>query len=489
MTNIKQIIKDFTLKINTFNFSSIEINSLFSLLYLLSLVILFTPFGEFFLSESFPRKMNLNTGDSGSYINYSFESLEIILSQHRSFGLPLILKLYTFFDEKLIYWPFITFLFYIISNNFMLNTLITNNFSKVFSCIFCFLVFMSYNVWEYTFGWTEIWGISFFILSISLMIISINKKNIFILLLFSITLFYTIQIRPSFIFIVFFPIIFSIYFYLNKNYIIFAKLILASLTPLIFFIILKFSLTGSVGITSFTGVQLSGHAGFYLNEKTLSKIKDNENREIALNFYEKKKNFSKPCDINSLNKKNKNSIHKYCWNIYLMQLWLDIVKQEINITPFNEDDKKNFEAWKYTNLDHFFGKIKNNVLIDKKLSNFSAEIIKINFKEHIIWSLNSMIFTLKTVFLHPAIKNLLLISSIILIYYYFFRKKDIQNNILRDKSYENVLFISILMFSLISLIIFGLLHIPHQRTAGVQFIFLIPSIVGFITHLMFRNKT
>ena len=30
-----------------------------------------------------------------------------------------------------------------------------------------------------------------------------------------------------------------------------------------------------------------------------------------------------------------------------------------------------------------------------------------------------MIFTLKTVFLHPAIKNLLLISSIILIYYYF----------------------------------------------------------------------
>ena len=23
-----------------------------------------------------------------------------------------------------------------------------------------------------------------------------------------------------------------------------------------------------------------------------------------------------------------------------MQLWLDIVKQEINITPFNEDDKK-----------------------------------------------------------------------------------------------------------------------------------------------------
>ena len=120
--------------------------------------------------------MNHNTGDNSSYINYSFESLEIILSQHRSFGLPLILKLYTFFDEKLIYWPFITFLFYIISNNFMLNTLITNNFSKVFSCIFCFLVFMSYNVWEYTFGWTEIWGISFFILSISLMIISINKK-------------------------------------------------------------------------------------------------------------------------------------------------------------------------------------------------------------------------------------------------------------------------------------------------------------------------
>ena len=40
-----------------------------------------------------------------------------------------------------------------------------------------------------------------------------------------------------------------------------------------------------------------------------------------------------------------------------MQLWLDIVKQEINITPFNEDDKKILKPEIYK-LRSFFGKLR-----------------------------------------------------------------------------------------------------------------------------------
>jgi hypothetical protein len=485
---LKKNIKNFIDKINTFNFSVFEINFIFIVLYIFSLLILFTPFGDLFLSTNFPRKMNFNTGDSGSYINFSFENLKTVLSQHRSFGIPLILKIYMIFDEKLYYWPFFSFIIFIVANNFMLNTLINCSFGKIFSCVFSGLTFMSYNVWEYAFGWTEIIGISFLMFSISFLIISIIKNKLYAFLLLSFFIFFTIQIRPSFLLILIFPFIFSLYFlYINK-YKKFLKLNIFSFMPIFFYILIKFIVTNSLGLTPFTGVQLSGHAGFYLDETTLVKMKDKDNIEFAKKFIKKKKNFSDPCNLDSLKIKEKNFIHRYCWNIYLMEAWLDMVRQENNITPFEPDSNKNFEAWKYTNLDHFFGKVKNNINIDKKLLKFSIEIIEINFKDHLVWSLNSIIQTLKTLFFHPAIKNIIIISLVFIVYFYFFGKKNEVEEIIFQKHIKLIFLFSIISFTIISLLLFGLMHIPNQRTAGVQFIFLVPAIFGYLTDSLNKKK-
>lgn len=485
---MKKNIKKFIDKINTFNFSVFEINFIFIILYIFSLLILFTPFGELFLSNNFPRKMDFNTGDSGSYINFSFENFKTVLSQHRSFGIPLILKIYMIFDEKLYYWPFFSFIIFIVANNFMLNTLINCSFGKIFSCVFSGLTFMSYNVWEYAFGWTEIIGISFLMFSISFLIIAIIKNKLYAFLLLSFFIFFTIQIRPSFLLILIFPFIFSLYFLYTNKYEKFLKLNFFSFAPIFFYILIKFVLTNSLGLTPFTGVQLSGHAGFYLDEKTLVKMKDKDNIEFAKKFIEKKKIFSDPCNFDSFEIKESNFIHRYCWNIYLMEAWLDMVKQENNITPFESDSDKNFEAWRYTNLDHFFGKIKNNINIDKKLLKFSIEIIEINIKDHLVWTFNSIIYTLKTLFFHPAIKNIIIISLVLIVYLYIFGKKIEDKEIIFQKNIKLIFLFSIISFTIVSLLLFGLMHIPHQRTAGVQFIFLVPAIFGYLTDKLNKKK-
>ena len=55
----------------------------------------------------------INIFDGPSYFDFSFENLEIILSQHRSFGFPLFMKLYRFFDYDLSYWSLVSYVFYI----------------------------------------------------------------------------------------------------------------------------------------------------------------------------------------------------------------------------------------------------------------------------------------------------------------------------------------------------------------------------------------
>ncbi|MAJ64406.1 MAG: hypothetical protein CL556_10475 [Alphaproteobacteria bacterium] len=217
-------------------------------------------------------------------------------------------------------------------------------------------------------------------------------------------------------------------------------------------------------------------------------MEDKNNIQFAEKFIEKKKIFSDPCNFDSFKKQDNNFIHRYCWNIYLMEAWVDMVKQENNITPFDPESSKNFEAWKYKNLDHFFGKIKNNINIDKKLLKFSIEVIKINFKDHLFWTFNSIIYTLKTLFFHPAIKNLIIISFIFIFYYYIFGGQNFEKEIGSHKKIKLFFLFSIFSFTVISLLLFGLLHIPHQRTAGVQFIFLVPAIFSYLAEMIMVKK-
>ena len=100
------------------------------ILIILQILAYFVIFGP---GSIFNININVNKEiqDFPSYIFFDFSSLKLVFSQHRTFGLPLILKIYSQFDFDLIFWPNFVFIFYSLSNIFLFYSLNYFNFSKI----------------------------------------------------------------------------------------------------------------------------------------------------------------------------------------------------------------------------------------------------------------------------------------------------------------------------------------------------------------------
>ena len=102
---------------------SILKDNYFLVLLFFQLLFFFTIFGPLNIL-SYDLNPYIDNYDGPSYYNFKFDNLKIILSQHRTFGFPLIMKLYRVFDFNLI--CLINFLLtnlepVDISRNFILN--------------------------------------------------------------------------------------------------------------------------------------------------------------------------------------------------------------------------------------------------------------------------------------------------------------------------------------------------------------------------------
>ena len=103
--------------------------------------------------------------DGPSYYDFSFESLQTILSQHRTFGFPLFMKFYRLFDFDLYYWSLFSYLFYIFSILIFFNVGFKFKFNKNF------YFFVRINTVEI---FLSIYWSVYRILSISLILISLS---------------------------------------------------------------------------------------------------------------------------------------------------------------------------------------------------------------------------------------------------------------------------------------------------------------------------
>mgnify|MGYP006173799513 FL=1 len=86
-------IKFLSLKILNFSFTERELISLLILAQLVIYIIL----PDYLI----PYQINITEADAPSYIFFDFSNLKEIFSQHRTFGLPLIIKVYHYFSETL----------------------------------------------------------------------------------------------------------------------------------------------------------------------------------------------------------------------------------------------------------------------------------------------------------------------------------------------------------------------------------------------------
>ncbi len=466
-----------------------ETKSFFNTLFLLQILIFFIIFGPF---DFFNLDLTVykNKGDGPSYLNFSFENINSILSDHRTFGLPLILKMYMLFDQDLTYWSIFNYILFAFSINFFLYSLIRAGFNSLFSFIWCFSLLISYNLFLYFSYWTEILSIIFCLFSLSsFLLITIDQNEIkFKFVLFTFLIFYMYQVRPSFIIFIFFPIIYSIISNRTLNTKYNVKFIsLMCLIPLFLFLFLRFVAVGNFGLVSFNGGP-AANAIIYLEHTDIDNLQP-ENQIFAKKILEKKRKIPFPCNL----EKETDRVaefntdlygQKTCWNEYFMLAWMQAIEENKGLTPFPKNDPRNIDAWNHVeSLAIFFNEAGSNVGPDKILSAFAKDVYLQN-KLFIVQRLLKSPYDFLRYY-RDAYKNQFLIFYIIIIFLIiFYRSKNVSDS--NQKFIDKELVITLTGF--IIWILNMLLFYGHQngelRALTIQNFFIIPFFFSYFTYLI-----
>ena len=303
------------------NFFSSKISLFFILLTYCILIIFFNDL----------KNIDLTRGDTGSYISFSFENLDLFFSQHRSFGLPLILKLYFKIFNTYDYWGYFNLLLFFISVTYLISSLYKHVFNKLFISSMFYGVILTYGIIPmFSFINTDLVGLCFLIIAFCFFLeyLHSNKKSYFIFFIFMLS--YSILTRTSYI--VFLPsFIIYLYFSKYKNFEfiqslkkIFIEASLISL-PILIFMILRFATIQDIGLVSFKGT-FSSHHPFMFLENNQVELLDSQNQNLAIKLIDRRSKLSEPCNLSYEQiRKIDLSIIRYkdlCYNDHLMSSWL-----------------------------------------------------------------------------------------------------------------------------------------------------------------------
>ena len=422
---------------------------------------------------------DISEADWPSYINF-FDNKNVynFLDNHRTLGLPLIIKLYQIFSPELKYWSITILIFFFFSTYFLIKEMIGANFSKVF--VFYFFIFIIFSKYIYFFlnDPTCIISISFQMITLSFFLKSLKKKDCINLTFFSIFLFLTYQTSPSSIVMPFFFCLFSYYlFKFSEKFFLYLKL---SFLPLIFFLILKFIFTGYFNIAPLSGSYNSAHALFLLENKDLSTISE-KNKNLATLLVERRNKLSHPCNLSydetKVLKINPYEVKMKCHSVWFMSNWLVYLKYHTKKEPFPKNDYRNIEAWSHVKtLSSFYTYAGESNKMNYSLSNFANEVLKKNLKKHITFIIyNSINFF--NLFGNMYANYILICFCITFIYANVVNKrKNNKNNIV------NYFLYSITIYSLANIGILILTNMPDIRHITSQLIFALPTAAAFIIY-------
>ena len=318
-------------------------------------------------------------GDSISYVMFPLNDLKEMLSSHRTFGLPLIIKIYNNFFNGYELWPYILYFFYCLALFTLFFNLEKIGLNKPLNIIICTSFLINHGMVNgLGFLETETLIQIFLVLILSLTIKYSFEKSKYTFSLLVFLIFYTYQIRPNLAILVFLtPFwIFIICYFLQKNSIKIAlknsiMLLLCSTIILISFISLRYLYTSTFGLASFGGVVISGQATSYLNNKNINNL-DGKELALAKKIIQKRSSLSPPCNKLLFTENERN----YCGNSFIVASWLSAIEL-INGTKIkdlrSEDPSINKKLGLYFSI--------NNVEINDLLKNYSLKILKVEKKQ------------------------------------------------------------------------------------------------------------
>ena len=270
-----------------------------------------------------------------------------------------------------------------------------------------------------------------------------------------------------------------------------SRLILLTAGPLIFFLIVRFLITGHFGIAPYMGAHIGAHSLFFLTKENIPNI-SKKNEVFANKIYNRKLNHKSPCNLN-FNDIEKDQ-YSSCYAKNTMSLILEMIKHKENKEPFPKNDSRNFNSWEHVKtLDKFFMTIDNHNEIDNDLKNFSIEIIKPEFVNFVKIFISNFKNAYKIQLGNNnklTILYFLIIIMVVTIKIISFKSYSIEKNQISLKYNDLLLFF--LFSNLLAIILLSLIHIPKMRIMTVQGIFLIPIIFSYIicnlSNCLFKEK-
>jgi hypothetical protein len=458
------------------------------LLFAISFGILLQEYGYFELEP-------ISKGDSLSYQLFPFHSLEEILSSHRTFGLPLIIKIYSYFFNNYEYWPWFQYFGYCSSVVCLFFTFKRIGLSNFLSLIIC-CPFLPNHGMINGLGFLETEAVTqiFLILIINFSLrysFEKNKKNIIIL---NLLIFYIYQIRPNLVILVFltpFWILLINSLLQKNNFILAIKksviILICSLIILISFLLLRYTYTANIGLASFGGTVISGQATSYLNEENINKIKGDE-LVLARKIIVKRNKLTFPCNKNIFTDTERH----LCGNSFIVSAWLSAIEL-LNFTKLNklgsEDPSINQNLGTYFSI--------NNVKIDNLLKSYSYQILKIEkhqlLKRYIYEIKKSLSFYFDFVIKNFQFSIFYIFLLICCVDNLFFKKINPilkKNNIGLEKSIEIFIIFQIISITFIFsgvLSTSALIHLDTRYLYGLS-TFILPSFVLLLPSLLSNKK-
>ena len=244
-----------------------------------------------------------------------------------------------------------------------------------------------------------------------------------------------------------------------------------------------------------TGFGTSGNSLFYLTNKQIPLL-NQENQFIAKKLLLRKKTLSYPCNLNyedlkkvkAFNELSKKGF-KLCWNEYGLISWLEVIKINKNMEPFNLNDPRNIEPWKYKDdfTSGWWGTVGNFNDIDKILIDYSIDVYKLNSKKIFIELIKSPIYFFNNAFFSN--KSTILFYLLVIIFYLSFFIKDSKNNLKKFKSSEFVFMITIFLLLFACLPIFYILSGGEIRNILFTTFLVIPTVFSYLIYLVSYNVT
>lgn len=336
-----------------------------------------------------------DVGDEPSYILFDFSSLKTILGGHRTFGLPLVLRVFYSFFHSYVYWPCFQICVYILSIFILLTCLFKADYNKLLALIFCSIILWYRNMIQYfPFILTEPLAASLVNVTLGVIVLNFYRPTYLRYTLIGVLSLLMPVVRPSLAYVsLVLPIWFLILevcsgFSLRKiQFRPTLKLAVFAWTPLIILCGVRLLVLGQLGVVSMAGGLLSGHAGYYLAEHDIPALPE-DLRSFAQKILERKSHLSPPCNETPVDEgvfgiRRGVTIHEECFGPILMTTWSEAIYEAKNQLPVVEVEK-NWEPWKFVRTLSGYHNL-YDYQIDARLAYYSKAVLKVHSLEHQHW--------------------------------------------------------------------------------------------------------